>query len=43
MLQKIFSKLEKWFDYHVVYFLYNGRKQNQYIRYMRSKYSDSDF
>ena len=38
MMSKIFKKLEWWFDYYIVYFLYNGNKHHLYIDYMEKKW-----
>lgn len=34
----MFRKLEWFFDYYIVYFLYNGNKREKYIKYMESKW-----
>ena len=38
MMNKIFKKLDWWFDYYIVYFLYNGNKHHLYIDYMEKKW-----
>lgn len=38
VMSNFLKKLEKWFDIHIVYFLYNGNKQHRYYDYLRNKY-----
>ena len=38
MINKIFKKLDWWFDYYIVYFLYNGNKRHKYDDYIRNKW-----
>lgn len=40
-MKTVMLKLEKWFDIHIAYFLYNGNKQQNYYRYMRNKYGEN--
>lgn len=37
-MKKLFKKLEWWFDFYVVYFLYNDRDLKQYKWFMEKKY-----
>ena len=37
-MNKIFKKLEWWFDYYFAWMLYNGNKQDRYIEYMEKKW-----
>lgn len=37
-MKKLFKKLEWWFDFYVLYFLYNDKKLSQYKHYMEKKY-----
>lgn len=38
VMKKLLKKIEKWYDIYIVYFLYNGNKQNRYYDYLRKKY-----
>ena len=40
-MKKVMVKLEKWFDIHIAYFLYNGNKTHKYYGYMRNKYGEN--
>lgn len=40
MMNKIFKKLDWWFDYYIAYFLYNGNKREKYNEYIKKKWSD---
>ncbi len=37
-MTQLLSKIEKWFDIYIAYFLYNGNKTHRYYEYMRNKY-----
>ena len=37
-MKKFWKKIEYWFDYHLVYFLYNPRKINRYYEFMNKKW-----
>jgi hypothetical protein len=39
-MKKILKKIEKWYDIYIVYFLFNGNKQNRYYDYLRKKYGN---
>ncbi len=38
-MKKLLKKLDWWFDIHIVYFLYNGRKHKQYYEYLNKKWN----
>lgn len=38
MMNKIFKKLDWWFDYYFAWMLYNGNKTHKYIEYMEKKW-----
>ena len=40
-MKKLLKKLDKWFDVHIAYFLYNGNKQHRYYDYMKNKYGEN--
>jgi hypothetical protein len=37
-MKKLLKKIEFWFDYYIVYFLYNGNKKSDYEDYMKKKW-----
>lgn len=39
-MNNFLKKLEKWYDIHIVYFLYNGHKRQRYYQYLRHKYGE---
>ena len=39
-MKKILTKIEWWFDYYIVWFLYNPNKRHQYFEYMTKKWKD---
>jgi hypothetical protein len=39
-MKNLLEKIELWFDIHVVYFLFNGNKQNRYYDYLRKKWGN---
>ncbi len=39
-MKNFLTKLDKWFDIYIVWFLYNGNKQNRYYEYLKNKWGD---
>lgn len=37
-MKKLLKKIEFWCDIHLVYFLYNGRKHQQYYKMLERKW-----
>jgi len=37
-MKKLFKKLDWWFDYYIVWMLYNGNKIHHYNEYMKNKW-----
>lgn len=40
MMNKIFKKLDWWFDYYIACMLYNGYNTHRYVEYMEKKWGD---
>ena len=40
-MKRLLKHLDKWFDVHIAYFLYNGNKQHLYYEYMKNKYGEN--
>lgn len=38
-MKKLLKRIEKWFDIHIAYFLYNDRKRYKYYEYINKKYN----
>lgn len=39
-MKNFLTKLDKWFDIYIVWFLYNGNKKNRYYGYLKNKWGD---
>jgi hypothetical protein len=38
-MRKLLAKIEFWIDVNLVYFLYNGRKQDRYFEMLQRKWN----
>ncbi len=38
-MKTLLKKIEWWFDYYIVWMLYNGNKRDKYIDYMETKWN----
>lgn len=41
-INKVFKKLDWWFDYYFAWMLYNGNKTHRYIEYMENKWGKKE-
>lgn len=39
-MKKLLTKLDWYFDYYIVWILYNGNKSDKYVEYMINKWKD---
>jgi hypothetical protein len=39
-MKKLLKSFERWFDFNIAYYTYNGHKLDQYHQYIEQKYGE---